>query len=139
MENHYADAVNRMDMDIAVVLDALKSSKRWDNAVVLIVADHGESLNDHGELLHGDGYSDGVTNVPMVLRVPIHPADQLTSHVDILPTLLEIVTMPPTGIMGHRCSHSSKEDRMTYERLPFPKVVLQPIPLTISRAVLAPP
>jgi len=103
-KNHYADAVNRMDMDIAVVLDALKSSKRWDNAVVLIVADHGESLNDHGELLHGDGYFDGVTNVPMVLRVPNLPPqkiDQLTSHVDILPTLLEIVgAMPPTGIDG---------------------------------------
>ena len=27
-KNHYADAVNRMDMDIAVVLDALKSSEK---------------------------------------------------------------------------------------------------------------
>ena len=103
-KNHYADAVNRMDMDIAVVVDALKSSGRWDNAIVLIVADHGESLNEHGELLHGDGYFDGVTKVPMILKVPNLKAqkiDQLTSHVDILPTILEIVgAMPPTGIDG---------------------------------------
>ena len=103
-KRHYADAVNRMDLDIALVVDALKKRGRWDKTILIIVADHGESLNDHGELLHGDGYYDGVTNVPLIIKVPGFSAgttNSLVSHVDIMPTILELIgAMEPSGIDG---------------------------------------
>lgn len=98
----YADAVARMDIDVGVVLDAVAARGR--PTVVALVADHGESLNDHGELLHGDAYWDSVVRVPLLLVVPgAAPSveDALVSHVDLAPTLLELVgAMPPAGIDG---------------------------------------
>ncbi len=102
----YAEAVGRMDQDLARVLDALDASGRADHTIVLVVADHGETNDDHGEMLHGDGYYNNVVNVPLLLHVPgldgrSAPVDALVSQVDILPTLLELVgAVPPAGIDG---------------------------------------
>jgi arylsulfatase A-like enzyme len=99
----YADAVRRMDLDVGVVLDAVAARGR--PTVVMLVADHGESLNDHGELLHGDAYWDSVVRVPLLVSVPgVAPGaveDALVSHVDLAPTLLELVgAVPPAGVDG---------------------------------------
>lgn len=102
----YAEAVHRMDADVAAVLDALRARGTLDRTVILLVADHGESLYDHEELLHGDAYWDSVINVPLLMRVPGLPGDpdgigSLVSHTDVLPTLLELVgALPPAGIDG---------------------------------------
>jgi hypothetical protein len=104
-KRHYREAVERTDADVGRVIDALKSSGRWDQTVVILLADHGESLNEHDELLHGDAFFQGVVNVPFVLRVPglegpaVH--DALVSHVDVLPTILAAVgATEPAGIDG---------------------------------------
>jgi arylsulfatase A-like enzyme len=102
----YGEAVHRMDRDVARVFAALEARGTLDRTVILLVADHGESLNDHGELLHGDAYYDGVVNVPLLVRVPglpgsRQPIDALVSHVDVLPTILELIgATAPAGIDG---------------------------------------
>ena len=74
--------------------------------VVILVADHGESLNDHGELLHGDAFFDGVINVPLIISVPgldgrSRAIQQVVSQTDILPTILDLVgAVEPAGIDG---------------------------------------
>jgi len=100
----YAKAVRRMDADVGAVLAALEETGRLDRTLIVVVADHGESLDDHGELLHGDGYFDGVVRVPLVMRIPgVAPTtiDALVSHVDLAPSVLSLVgAMPPAGIDG---------------------------------------
>ncbi|HCH62955.1 MAG: hypothetical protein CL927_17410 [Deltaproteobacteria bacterium] len=104
--DRYAESVQRMDLDIKAVWTALEARGNLDRTIVVLVADHGESLNDHGELLHGDAYWDNVVNVPLVMRVPgIEGRDdaqpQLVSHVDLLPTLLDLVgAVKPVDIDG---------------------------------------
>ena len=103
---HYREAVARMDADVDRVLDALDASGRSDRTIVVLVGDHGESLGDHGEMLHGDAYYNSVVNVPLLIRVPgldgaREPVSALVSHVDLLPTLLELVgAVPPADIDG---------------------------------------
>ena len=102
----YAKAVTRMDTDVSVLLQALKARGRMDKTLFVLVADHGESLNDHGELLHGDAFFDGVINVPLIMKIPTLDAppqtsDMLVSQVDILPTILDLVgAVAPAGIDG---------------------------------------
>lgn len=102
----YREAVGRMDLDLRRVLDALEASGRADRTIILLVGDHGESLNDHGEMLHGDAYYNGVVNVPLLLFVPTldgsaEALPALVSHVDLLPTLFDLVgAVPPAGIDG---------------------------------------
>jgi len=103
-KRRYAESVARMDLDLAVIAAALEQRGRMDKTIIVVLADHGESINDHGELLHGDAYFDGVVHIPLLIRVPglkggLVPA--LTSQVDVLPTLLDLVgAVPPADIDG---------------------------------------
>jgi len=104
-KQRYREAVERMDGDMAALWVALEARGRLDKTVIVVVADHGESLNDHGELLHGDAFYDGVINVPLMIRVPGMPGGRassaLVSQVDILPTILELIgAMSPAGVDG---------------------------------------
>ena len=100
----YRDAVERMDLDIGVVLDAIEKRGRADKTVIVLLADHGESLNDHNEVLHGGAYFDGVVHIPLLVSIPgVEPGtnDALVSQVDLLPTLLELVgAVRPADIDG---------------------------------------
>ena len=99
----YAEAVARMDKDVAVVLDAIK--ERAQKTVIVLVADHGETLDDNGELLHGAGFFQSVVHVPLIVHIPGQPhsaqIDALVSQADLMPTILDIVgTSPPAGLDG---------------------------------------
>ena len=103
---YYAESMTRLDADIAAVMDALERTDRLNKTIVIVVADHGESLGEHQEFLHGDSYFDGVVHVPLLMRVPglagnPEALSPLVSHVDLLPTVLELVgAVPPAGIDG---------------------------------------
>ncbi len=103
---YYAESMERLDADIQAVVEVLKRTGRLEKTIIIAVADHGESLGDHGEFLHGDSYFDGVVRVPLIMRVPGMPGDEqplpgLVSHVDILPTVLSLVgAVEPAGIDG---------------------------------------
>ena len=100
----YAEGVALMDKDVEAMMAAV--SLRGRPTVVILVADHGESLNDHGELLHGDAFFDGVVNVPLLISVPGigqkgSSRSALVSQVDIVPTVLDLVgAVSPAGIDG---------------------------------------
>ena len=100
----YAEAVRLMDDDVATLMEAV--SQRGRPTMVVLVADHGESLNDHGELLHGDAFFDGVINVPLIIAMPGQKdpgrtLNMVVSQTDILPTILEAVgASVPAGIDG---------------------------------------
>ena len=102
--DEYARSVGRTDVDVGVLLDAVKDRGNWDRTIVVVAADHGESLGDQGEILHGDAYFDSVTHIPLMVRVPGLSAgatNGLVGHVDILPTLLGLVgATEPAGIDG---------------------------------------
>lgn len=81
-------------------------SKGWEKDTLLVVtADHGESLGEHGRTFsHGSLYETDL-HVPMVIVGPRVPAGAHvtapTSHVDILPTLLDHAGLPiPPGLHG---------------------------------------
>jgi arylsulfatase A-like enzyme len=100
----YREAVNRTDDDMGALWAALEARGRLGQTILIVVADHGESLNDHEELLHGDAFFDGVINVPLLMSIPGGTPgieNALVSQVDILPTVLELVgATTPAGIDG---------------------------------------
>ena len=104
--SHYRAGVRRMDYDIQKLVEAQKARKRYDKTMWILVADHGESLGDHNELLHGASFYNSVINVPLIIKAPKLPGrsgkiSSLISHVDLLPTILEYVGATlPAGIDG---------------------------------------
>jgi len=99
----YAESVARMDNDIGVVLNAIE--KRGKKTVVILVSDHGETLDDNGELLHGAGFFQSVSHIPLLIHVPGQRPNgsiqALISQVDLLPTITDLVGVPiPESIDG---------------------------------------
>ena len=81
---------------------ALEERELFDEAVVVLTADHGEGLGDHGESYHGFFVYDSTVRVPLIVRLPggVESGRVVTdavSHVDIAPTLIELLDLDGSG------------------------------------------
>ncbi len=97
-DDPYLGEVAAVDHYLAPLLDELTADGAPPIALV-ITADHGESLGDHGELTHGLFAYESTLRVPLLLwQRGLAPArvEEPAGHVDVLPTLLAAagVTIP---------------------------------------------
>lgn len=73
-------------------------------AFVVVTADHGESLGEHGELTHGIFCYESTLKIPLLLwgdGVPAGRDDRAAWHVDVVPTVLARVGVaPPANLPG---------------------------------------
>ncbi len=96
----YEDEVAYLDRQLGRLLVRLEREGLLEDTVVLVTADHGEELHDHGFWSHGFTLYEEVVNVPLLLRVPglRHRAGSVVhtpvSLVDIRPTLLALAGLP---------------------------------------------
>ncbi|MBD3872782.1 MAG: sulfatase-like hydrolase/transferase [Acidobacteria bacterium] len=86
--------------------EALEARGLLDRSLVILTADHGEGLGDHGERFHGFFVYETTIHVPLIIRFP-HAARAGTvaadpvSHVDLMPTILDAVGLPvPDDLEG---------------------------------------
>jgi choline-sulfatase len=102
----YYDEVTAMDAAIGQLVAMLESWKVYERLVVLVIADHGELLGEHGRMgEHSTSLVDTVLRVPLLLRVPgrlrARGVDAQVRAVDVFPTLLEAAGLPvPPEIDG---------------------------------------
>jgi arylsulfatase A-like enzyme/Tfp pilus assembly protein PilF len=94
------------DAQVARVIGKLESLGIYEETVIMVMGDHGESLGDHGEAAHGFFIYNSVVNVPFVVRAPFaatrgrRVGDPVRS-VDLMPTALDLLGVaPPAGISG---------------------------------------
>jgi len=52
------------------VLEYLRASGRFDDALLVVMADHGEEFYDHGDWEHGHSLYQELTRIPLVVRLP---------------------------------------------------------------------
>jgi arylsulfatase A-like enzyme/Tfp pilus assembly protein PilF len=85
------------DAQIGRVLEALRASGRERDTVVMVVADHGEGLGDHGEATHAVLTYQSTMRVPFVVAGPGVPAAKTVAArvatVDVVPTALGLLGM----------------------------------------------
>jgi arylsulfatase A-like enzyme/Flp pilus assembly protein TadD len=75
-------------------LDGLSARGALQHTLIVVTADHGESLGDHGETTHGLFAYDSTLRVPLVVAGPGIPhgmAPAPVAHVDMMPTILDLV------------------------------------------------
>ena len=73
---------------------AAYEARRGRAPVVFITGDHGEAFGEHGHIGHTSDVSEAQLYVPMVILDPAAPPSRqaaVTSHVDVLPTLLSLL------------------------------------------------
>ena len=66
----YAQEVREADRQVGVLLDGLRARGRLEDAMVLVVADHGEGLGEHGVEFTHHGLGEEVLRVPMIVWAP---------------------------------------------------------------------
>jgi arylsulfatase A-like enzyme len=99
----YDGEIRFTDFHIGRVLEALKREGLWDNTIIIVTSDHGDGFGEHGlpaSQRHGYHLYRNETAVPLIVRVPgLAPrrVQDLAGHVDILPTLLNLLRVAPTS------------------------------------------
>lgn len=93
----YDGEVAYVDSLVARLRDGL--GRRWTTAGVVLVADHGESLGEHGEETHGILLYESTLRVPFLVKAQgIAPTRirEPVSLVDVAPTLLAVAGLAVT-------------------------------------------
>lgn len=108
----YADAM------LGRLLDRLKTAGALDRTLVVVTADHGESLGDHGETTHGLFAYDATLAVPLLFSSPALAGgvtDGAAGHADILPTICDLIGVAaPPALDGMSLVSGSAADRPVY-------------------------
>lgn len=103
--NYYA-MIMLIDDQLGRIVDALRSTGQLDDTIIVFHSDHGELLGDHGLILKGCRFFDGLVRVPLIFRWPQRfvrglASDALVETIDLAPTLLEAAGMSiPHGMQG---------------------------------------
>jgi arylsulfatase A-like enzyme/tetratricopeptide (TPR) repeat protein len=124
-DNPYAGEVAYVDTAIAPLLDLARRQSR--PTVIIVTGDHGEALGDHGERTHGLFAYESTLHVPLLLAqvgggVTEHEggvtSDVAVRHVDILPTILDLLGSGPAANLAGRtlltAANGEREPRPSY-------------------------
>ena len=98
----YAASVRHADEQVGELLRHVDG-----RTLVIVTADHGEALFDHGQVGHDPCLYDELLRVPLLVRPPIDNVvadqyvDQQVGHIDIAPTILDYAGIePPSSFVG---------------------------------------
>ena len=89
----YDGAIRFLDAELAKLFAELRAKGIYDDALILLTADHGEEFHEHGGWWHGTTLYDEQIAVPLIVKAPKGgPAgvvnDAMVSSLDVAPTLI---------------------------------------------------
>ncbi|HSY51491.1 MAG TPA: sulfatase-like hydrolase/transferase [Thermoanaerobaculia bacterium] len=98
--NHYDGEIAYSDSVVGDLIADLKRRGLYDKSLIILLSDHGEGLNEHGEEEHGMFLYRETLQVPLIVKLPqsrragtsVPTPVQL---VDVFPTILERTATPP--------------------------------------------
>lgn len=100
-QKYYYSIQKLVDQDILQIWNKLVASPMYENTIVIFTSDHGELLGAHGKMIQKwyEAYQEAI-HVPMIISSPLFGSKHkdvfnLTSHIDILPTFLDIAKADP--------------------------------------------
>ena len=99
----YDGNLAKADREVGLLRRSLEEAGLWDRTVVIVTADHGEQLYEHGYISHSAQVYEESTHVPLIVRFPRDrgprgmrvpaPVDLL----DIAPTVLDVFGLAGAG------------------------------------------
>jgi membrane-anchored protein YejM (alkaline phosphatase superfamily) len=97
----YKNAVSYNDKLFGEMIEKLKTEGLYDESLIIYTSDHGQEFYEYGFFGHNSSFSRAQTVTPMIIKLPDSlkgkielPGefpDILTSHNDIVPTLLTLI------------------------------------------------
>ncbi len=101
----YDGAARWADAELGLLLAGLEDRGHLDDAWIIVMADHGESLGEDGAFGHRHNISDDVVHVPLVVRPPGGTVGRhfrgIVELTDVTATILAIAgAAPPAHLRG---------------------------------------
>lgn len=129
-EDPYDGEVAAADAVVGAFLDDLRAKGLYDDAIIVILSDHGEGLGDHGESGHGVFLYRESIQIPLLVKFPRgeRAGESVAAPVsiaDVMPTVLARLGAPvPTGIHGIDLSGTSAvpDGRRVYSESYYPRI-----------------
>jgi arylsulfatase A-like enzyme/Tfp pilus assembly protein PilF len=94
----YGGEVAYTDEQVGKLLRSLAELRLDSNTLVVLLADHGESLGEHGEYTHGVFLYDSTMHIPLMFAGPGIPGGRVVSQqvrtIDVLPTVTDFLGLP---------------------------------------------
>src|SRR5438094_2518435 len=94
------------DAQVGRLIEFLKNKGLYQNTLIILSGDHGESLGEHGEKAHGFFIYNSTLRVPLIVKLPSGQHQQGTvsanvSLVNLMPTAIEALNLPvPSTVQG---------------------------------------
>ncbi len=95
----YYNSVEYLDKNVGIVLDALQKAGLDENTLVVYLGDHGYLLGDHKRFEKHMMWEPAV-RAPLIVRAgrqfsPGQRTEALTEFVDVVPTITQLLNVPP--------------------------------------------
>ena len=104
--NLYDANLRWADQAVGEVRGVLEKAGLLEDTLLIVTADHGEALAEHGYVWHENVPYDEALHIPLLIRFPggrlIRRSGALTQTVDVMPTILELLGMdtPTDALQG---------------------------------------
>ena len=98
VKSWYDGEISYLDYRIGELIDFLKRKGIFENTLLIITSDHGENFGEHGLASHQFCLYDSLIHVPLIMVYPnVIPRgtkiSNLASHIDIFPTILDLLSI----------------------------------------------
>lgn len=115
----YADSLAYVDYQLGKLFDYLKDTDQWSRTVLCVTGDTGQAFYEHGFAAHANMIFDEVMRVPLVICGPgikkSEKHDRLAQHIDLPPTILDILGLPShPSFQGVSLLDSAPDERAIY-------------------------
>ena len=95
----YDGEIAAADEIVGRLVASLKRRELYDDALIVLLSDHGEGLGDHGEQEHGLFLYRETIRVPLIVRLPRDQSagrriEAPVQHIDLVPTILDWLGLP---------------------------------------------
>ncbi len=131
--DRYDGEIATVDAIVGQLLSSLRSRGLYDDSTIILLSDHGEGLNDHGEEEHGIFLYREALHVPLVLKLPGSrwagkTVDDVVQLIDVFPTVLEAAGIPSEGegqgqsLIGIASGETRAGDRRVFSESMYPRL-----------------
>lgn len=126
----YDGEIATADEYVGRFLTHLKSQGIYDRAMIILLSDHGEGLNDHGEEEHGILLYREALHVPLMVKLPGgkrkgEKVDTPVQLLDVFPTVMQIAGgEPPEGLKGVSLLSAEIAPRQIFSETMYPRIHL---------------
>lgn len=120
----YDGEIAYVDSEVGRLVGHLEERGILDQTMLIVTADHGESLGEHNEQTHGMLIYDATIQVPLIIRPAVAGDDDpaarpggrviadVVETIDILPTVVGVLGLPlPDGSRGINLLHDPLDPR----------------------------